>query len=175
MVDDVDRLLAKTAAKGSWYGGGSAAALCCALAAALIEKLARQPRLVAELRAIRRRGVMLVDRDAETFARVIRAFSRPPRQALSAGRGRNWPAVRRALKASIEIPWKVFRDTRRLLVLSRAVRQTISPRYRVDLDCAAAIAKAAGASARALMMTNLAWLEDPAYSRRIRQQIARLT
>lgn len=160
----MDRLLAKTAAKGSWYGGGSAAALCCALAAALIEKLARQPRLAAELGAIRRRGVGLVDGDAETFARVIRSLSR-----------RNRPASRRALKAAIDVSRQVFRDARRLLVLSRRVRRAISPRYRVDLDCAVAIARAAGVSARALIMTNLAWLGDPVYSRRIRKQIARLT
>ena len=174
-MDDVDRLLAKIAAKGSWYGGGSAAALCCALAATLIEKLARQPRLAAELGAIRRRGLGLIDHDAETFARVIRSLSRPPRQVHSAGRGRNRPASRRALKAAIDVPRQVFRDARRLLVLSRTVRRAVSPRYRVDLDCAVAIATAAVASARGLVKTNLAWLGDPVYSRRIRKQIARLT
>lgn len=164
MVDDVDGLLAKTATKGSWYGGGSAAALCVALAAALLEKLAQQPRLIAELGAIRRRGAALVDRDAETFARIIYALHR-----------RNRRASRRALTTATEIPRQVFRDARRLLVLSRAVRRTISPRYRVDLNCAVAIAKAAGTSARGLIMTNLAWLADPAYSRRLRRELTQLT
>jgi len=125
-----------------------------------LEKLAGQPRLTAELRAIRQRGLALVDRDAATFSRVIRSINRRDQRAWT-----------RALKASIDIPRQVFRDSQRLLVLSRAVRRTINPRYRVDLRCAVAIAKAAGTSARALVITNLAWLADPAYSRRLRREL----
>ena len=80
---------------------------------------------------------------------------------------------RRRLKAAIEIPRQVHDDAHRVLTLARGLKRAIPPRYRVDLHCAEAIARAAAASARALIMTNLAWLNEPAYSRRMRRRLAR--
>lgn len=158
----VERFLAQTAAKGSWYGGGSAAALGCALSAALLEKLANRAASVSAARRIRTRCTRLIDADALTFARVIRASRR------------SRPAWARALKAAIGVPADVARHAAALLGLARALRRDIHPRYRVDLDCAVFLAKASGQAARALVATNLAWLNDPAHARRIRRKLTRL-
>lgn len=158
----MEQFLARTAAKGSWYGGGSAAALGCAVSAALLEKLASRAASIRRARRIRTRCLRLIDDDAATFARVIRA-SRRSRAAWA-----------RALKSAIGVPAEVLRHAAALLRLSRALRREIHPRYRVDLDCAVLLARASGQAARALVATNLAWLGDPAYARRIRRQLARL-
>lgn len=158
----VERFLAQTAAKGSWYGGGSAAALGCALSAALLEKLANRAASIRSARTIRTRCARLIDDDAVTFARVIRA-SRRTRQAWA-----------RALKAAIDVPVELAQHAAALIRLARTLRRDISPRYRVDLDCAVLLAHASGQAARALVATNLAWLDDPAYARRIRRRLTRL-
>jgi formiminotetrahydrofolate cyclodeaminase len=133
------------------------------LSAALLEKLATRAASIRSARRIRTRCTRLIDTDAVTFARVIRA-SRQSRQAWA-----------RALKAAIEVPAGVARHAAALLGVARALRRDISPRYRVDLDCAVLLAKASGQAARALVETNLAWLNDPAYARRVRRRLARLS
>lgn len=126
-----------------------------------MEKLARRPQAVAAARAVRARATQLIDEDARAFSRVIRAMSQQPR------------LVRPRLKAAIDVPRRVHDDAQRLLALTRGLKRSIPPKYRVDLDCAEAIARAAATSARALILTNLAWLNEPAYARRLRRQLAR--
>ncbi len=161
MTNSIERFLDQIATRGTWYGGGSAAALACALSAALMEKLASQPRLAKALRPIRVRCIRLIHEDAEVFARVIRAASR-----------QNRSAVQGALKAAVNVPKEIYLRSQQLLHMSRQIRRTTRPRYQVDLQCAIALARASGFSARALITTNLAWLADPAYSRRVRRAMA---
>ena len=125
-----------------------------------MEKLARQPRVIAAARLIRRRQTRLIDEDARAFARVIQAMSTRP------------GLFRRRLKGAVDIPAQVHDDARRLGRLARGVKRTIPPRYHVDLLCAEALAEAAAQSAKALIMTNLAWLNEPAYAQRIRRRLA---
>jgi len=159
----VDQFLDQTARRGTWYGGGSAAALSCALAAALLEKLASRSTAARPLRAMRTRCVGLVGQDAAAFSRVIRAKAR-----------RNRLAVQRALRAAIEIPAEVYASSQQLLKAASQIKQTIHPSYQVDLTCAVALAKASGQAARALVITNLAWLGDRAYSRQLHRKLSRL-
>lgn len=160
----LERFLDQTATRGTWYGGGSAAALACALAAALLEKLASRPTTIGSIRTVRTTCARLIHQDATAFARVIEAQAR-----------RDHHAVQQALKTAIDIPWQVYACSRRLLRASFPIRQTISPRFRSDLRCAVALAKASGEAARVLVMTNLAWLGDGAYSRRVYSRLRRET
>lgn len=154
----LEQRLDQLATRGSWYGGGSAAALACALAAALLEKLAS--RANRSLHPIRTRCVQLAEQDALAFARVIRTQARDDRQAAA-----------QALKAAIDVPWQVYDCSQRLLRISRQIRQTLSPRYRSDLQCAQALARASGRAARAFMKANLAWLNDEGHAKRMRRRL----
>ena len=160
MGNSLEWFLDETAKRGSWYGGGSAAALTCALAASLLEKLANQQTLTRAMRTIRTRCATLTHQDAKTFARVIRATARGDRLA-----------TQRALKAAIDIPRQVYVNSQQLLKFSYRIKQTLHPKYQVDLRCAQALAKASGQAARALVMTNLSWLGDGAYRARLAKQL----
>lgn len=160
MGNSLEWFLDETAKRGSWYGGGSAAALTCALAASLLEKLATHPTITQAMRTIRARCATLTHQDAKTFARVIQATVRGDRSA-----------TQRALKAAIDIPRQVYVDSQQLLKFSHRIKQTLHPKYQVDLRCAQALARASGQAARALVVTNLSWLGDRAYRARLSRQL----
>jgi len=170
----LEQFLNQTAKRGSWYGGGSAAALTCAVSAALLEKLvspvagsrrgsAPKPSPVAgSLRATRRQVAALVQRDAQAFARVIKAYYQQDKAA-----------IRRSLKEATQIPLTIAQAAGRVLAVSRGVKAGIKPRYRSDLTCVEALAKAARTGAEAFVETNLAWLNEPRYTQQVRRQLAR--
>ena len=158
----VEQFLDQTATRGTWYGGGSAAALACALSAALLEKLATHAPTARTLRTIRRQCTQLIDEDASAFANVIRVMARGDRAG-----------TKRALKGATQVPWRVWAASQRVQVLAQPIRREIRPRFRVDLNCAVAIARASASSAKDLVETNLLWLNDPAYSRSVRRRMAR--
>lgn len=160
MAWSVDRLLAQVARRGSWYGGGSAAALCAALAAALLEKLVIRAPALRTLRAIRRRSYALIEDDARRFARVIAATRTGRRAAFAA-----------ALKAATDVPCRVFEDALTVQGECRRAKRDVKPQFQSDLRCAMAMAIAAAESARTLIETNLAWLNDDAYTARIRRKL----
>ena len=141
-------------------GGGSVAAFSAALAAALLEKLIPDPRTGRRLGAVRRECLGLLEQDAEAFARVIRTTRHKDRRAF-----------RTALQAATEIPCRVFEHAQRLQATCRAAQRDVKPRFQSDLRCAMAVAMAAGESARTLVHTNLAWLGDQAYTKRIRRRL----
>ncbi len=114
--------------------------------------------------AIRRDCARLVARDAATFANVIRAKA-----------AANHVAFCKALTQAIEVPWQICQHAQRLLAYAQTIRTTLHPKYRVDLDCAVALARAARTSGKALVHTNLSWLGDGAYSRVMRHKLAKLT
>jgi formiminotetrahydrofolate cyclodeaminase len=155
--------LEQLARRGSWIGGGSVAALCAALAAALLEKLVIQPQQMTRLRRIRRECLALIQRDAETFARVIQATRRRNRQAF-----------RRSLKAATDVPCQVFANAQMIQAICRAAQRSVKPQFQSDLRCAMAVALAAAESARTLIHTNVDWLGEPAYSRSIDRRLQRL-
>ena len=158
----LEQFLKLTATRGSWYGGGSAVALACALSAALLEKLVDQSPYAASLRALRVRCAQLVEEDAVTFAGVIKAYYQQDRAA-----------AKRSLKGAIAIPVAVHEAARRILTAAQEARKRINPRYRSDLTCVVALARAARVASEAFIDTNLKWLDDPAYARRVTKQLAR--
>ena len=162
MSSSVRPILDSIAKQGSWYGGGSAAALTCALSAALLEKLLSPARDIRRFRVLRQRCATLVDEDARTLSHVIRAYYHGDARA-----------AKRRLKAAIRIPADICLASQELLAQARASAHLIKPRYRVDLRCAMELAKAAGTSARALVETNLSWLDEPAFTRRVRAELGR--
>ena len=162
MSSSVRPILDSIAKQGSWYGGGSAAALTCAVSAALLEKLLRASSDVRPLRALRMRAMALIEQDAKAFSQVIHAYYRGSRSS-----------AQRKLKVAIEIPLTVYRDSVHLLAVAARSRRLIKPRYRVDLDCAVALANATALASLALVRTNLAWLDEPAFTRRVRAELGR--
>ena len=155
-MQSLEQFLDQVARRGSWFGGGSVAAVCAALAAALLEKLVHQAGTAQRLRRIRRECLGLARRDAEAFADVIQTTRR-----------KNRAAFHRTLKAATEIPCRVFEHAAAVQSACRAAQRAVKPQFQSDLRCAMAVALAAGESARALVNTNLAWLNDPNYTVRI--------
>ncbi len=160
MRRSLEQFLEQLARRGSWIGGGSVAALTVALAAALLEKLIMRAATGRRLRVVRSECLHLIERDADVFAGVIQAT-----------RSSNPPAFRRALKAATEIPCRVYAHAEAIAATARAEQRSIKPRFRSDLRCVVALARAASQSAHALIETNLQWLDDPVYRRRIRSRL----
>jgi len=134
--------------------------LSCALAAALVEKLARQQSRAGggqagrtgsatTARRLRACCTRLIEADAKTFAAVVRASARQDRGA-----------IRRALTVATDIPCQVGECAQQVLSIARRIRARVSPSYRVDLDCAQALARAAKQSAQALVEANRAWAKQ---------------
>lgn len=140
------------------------AALCAALSAALLEKLVVQPQMARRLRGMRRESLQLVRRDAQLFARVIHAT-----------RGGNRRVLSTSLKAATAVPYRVWANAQAIQAACRAAQRSVKPRFQSDLRCAMAVALAASESARTLIHTNLAWLNDGAYSRAMRRRLQRGT
>ena len=159
-MHSLDRFVSHIARRGSWFGGGSVAALCAALAAALLEKIVVEAVPARTLRRIRRECLGLIKKDADAFARVITTTQ-------SKDRG----AFRSSLKTAIDIPSRVFEHAERIQAVCRTAQRTVKPRYQSDLRCALAVALAAAESARTLVITNLAWLNDPATTRQIERRL----
>ncbi|MDP3722554.1 MAG: cyclodeaminase/cyclohydrolase family protein [Candidatus Omnitrophota bacterium] len=145
-ASSVRQLLEQTADRRSSYGGGSAAALSCALAAALVEKLAGRTGSAIIARRLRACCTRLIEADAQAFARVVRAGARQDHRA-----------IRRALTVATGIPSQVGECAQQVLSIARRIRARVSPRYRVDLRCAEALARTAKQSAQALVAANRAW------------------
>lgn len=164
LSDSLEEFLAQVARRGSWVGGGSAAALCAALAAALLEKLVVRPAQGNALRRVRAECVRLIDRDATTFAAVIQATRHHNRRAFS-----------RNLKVATEVPCRVFEHAQAIQAACRRATRAVKPRFQSDLRCAMAMALAAGESARTLIETNLAWLNQPGYTKQIRNRLQTAT
>ena len=156
MPDSLERFLDQVARRGSWVGGGSVAALSAALAAALLEKLVVHAAARRPLKRIRTDCARLIHQDAERFARVI--------QALQA---RKHALFARSLKSATEVPCRVFAHAQAVQSACRRAQRSIKPRLQSDLRCAMALALAASESARTLIETNLAWLDDPAYTKTV--------
>ena len=157
----IQELLEEVARRGSWFGGGSVAALGAAASAALLEKLVGQGGTRRRLRRIRQHAARLIEQDATLFARVI--------DATRAGQGRR--RFQAALKAATALQLTVWRSAQQVQQIGRAQRRAIAPRFQSDLYCALALAKASAASAKVLIRTNLTWLNDPRYTRRMQRRL----
>ena len=163
MQGSLEQLLDQVAKRGSWLGGGSVVALSAALSAALLEKLIANPVQARRLRRIRQECVALIERDARAFARVIRASRRGTSRRL----------FERALQAATRAPLQVFTHAQALCAAANAAERSVKPRFRSDLRCALALARASRDGAKALILTNLIWLNDASYARTVRRHLSR--
>ena len=163
MQGSLEHVLDQIARRGSWWGGGSAAALSAALSAAVAEKLTATPARRRRMQALRRACVRLGSADADAFAQVIRASRSGDRSTFV-----------RSLKHATEVPYEVLARAHAVERACRDLARTIRPRFRSDLRCARALARAAGVSAQGFIDTNLAWLGDRGYARRMRRRLAGL-
>ena len=161
MHGSIEDVLDHIARRGSWWGGGSAAALSAALSAALAEKLTATAAPRRRLQGLRRACLRLCRADAEAFAQVVRASRAGHRETFA-----------RSLKAATEIPYEVLAHACRVERVCEELRRAIPPRFRSDLICAQALARAASTAARGFIDTNLAWLDDLRYARRMRRRVA---
>ena len=160
MQDSLEGFLEQVARRGSWIGGGSAAAFSAALSAALLEKVSTEASSRGPLRRARQECLRLVERDAAVFSRVI--------QATRAKR----PAVfRTALKEATEVPCRIVAHAAALQQACQLAQRRVKPRFQSDLRCARALARAAMASAEALIATNLTWLNDRGYAAAVRRHV----
>ena len=91
----------------------------------------------------------MIEADAQAFAQVVRAGARQDHRA-----------IRRALTVATDIPSQVGECAQQVLSIARRIRARVSPHYRVDLDCAQALATAAKQSAQALVAANHAWAKQ---------------
>jgi len=105
-----------------------------------------------------------MSRDASTFSQVIQATRHNDRRRFQ-----------RSLKAATEVPWQVFAYAQTVQGMCRQAQRSVKPRFQSDLRCALAVALAAGESARTLIHTNLAWLNNAAYTRRMRRRLQSAT
>lgn len=160
MIVSIEQFLEQVARRGSWLGGGSVAALSAAMAAALLQKLVIRKASVRRLKRLRRASLLLIDRDARTFAKAI--------AATRLGNRRRFVA---ALKQATEVPFCVFANAHQVIAMGLAEKRAIKPQFQSDVRCALAAAWAAAGSAQALILTNLAWMKDAAYARRMRKRL----
>ena len=158
MAQSFTALLEELARPRSRLGGGSSAAMAVAIAAALCEKLSGHGPTLQRLRVIRRQASAFIDQDAKAFARVI--------DALRSGRR---PQARQALKAATGLQGRVFQLAQELQAISRNAKPRIPSRYGSDLQCVMAIAMAAKRSAAILIRANIAWIDEPQYTKRMRR------
>lgn len=164
MKGSLDQILSQVARRGSWFGGGSVSAISTALAAALLEKLVLQEAMRQRLRRLRKDCLKLAQRDADAFAQVVCA-SRDKQPAI----------FKRMLKQAIQIPLRVFGHAQTVRKLCERLQGRIRKGFQSDLRCAVALALASGEGARTLILTNLAWLDEPRYTKQIRARLQRLS
>jgi len=135
-----------------------------ALAAALLEKLVLERAVKQRLHRLRKDCLKLAQSDADVFAQVVRSV-----------RGGNRSAFRKTLKQAIQIPLRVFGHAQTVRRLCERLQGRIRKGFQSDLHCAVALALASGEGARTLILTNLAWLGDHQYTKKIRERMERLS
>jgi len=102
----------------------------------------------------------LVQRDAVTFARVMTAIRTNNRQAFQ-----------RTLRSATDVPCRIVEHAQTIRAICRKAAHAIRPQFHSDLTCAKALAAAAEQGARALINTNLVWMNHQAYTRAIRRRL----
>lgn len=143
-------------------GGGGAAALMgalaaslCGMAAAITAGKGRYAHQAEELRtiagraeALRRELLALIDRDAEGFAPLARAYALPKGEPDTAD------ALRAASLAACKAPWEMLLACREALELLETAREQVSPLLLSDIGCGAAACRAAMEAAAMNLFVN---------------------
>jgi methenyltetrahydrofolate cyclohydrolase len=178
--------LARTASGDPVPGGGSSAALNAALAAALAEMVANltigrkgseavdpEMRAVAEKAAVFRSKLTAdVDRDSESYTRVLKAFQMP--KATDAEKAERSRAVQEAFKQAALVPLGVARDAVAIMDLGRTVVSKGNPNAASDGAAGVLAARMAARAAVYNVRINLGSIKDETFTSELKREADRL-
>ena len=164
--------LERLASSAPTPGGGSVAALAGALGAALVAMVSRLTQgskkysdvampikeILDSAESIRSELVRLIDRDAEAFEKVLRAY-KMPRAGEGEERARG-EAIERGLLEAIEVPLETMQRAAAILDLAARVAAIGNARAISDAGVAAYLAEAAVRSGALNVRINAAGLAD---------------
>jgi len=183
--DTVAGWLGRLASAAPAPGGGAAAALAAAAGAALVEMVvnltvgraayaAHADEVAAigvEAGGLRQRALDLMTADADAFEAVMAAY-RLPKQTADEQRRRR-AAIQDATARAAEPPLRVAEVAGRVVELAAALPGRSNPNVLSDVGVAAALARAALASAAINVEVNLAGLTDEAVRLPLRAELDR--
>jgi formiminotetrahydrofolate cyclodeaminase len=174
----IEQLAAPTPAPG----GGSAAAASAAMAAGLATMVASRSRgkeaylsyerelsdAIARLAQMREELKAAIDRDAESFDAVLKAY----KQAKEAVDGD--PIIARALAEATSVPLTVAEKAREVVNIAERLGPITNPNMKSDLTTAVALGQAAIQGALANVEINLESLKDAAFVSEVRRRVDRV-
>ncbi len=152
-------------------GGGSVAALSGAMAVALclmVAKLSQDPEAKICIRkavAFKRVLVNLIDKDAQAFEKVMKAYKLPKTVA------ERQEEIKEALKVAVEVPLETARYSYEVLKLVEILAEKGNPRAISDVGTAAMLCGASIKSALFNVNINLALLKDDEFKEEIEKGI----
>ncbi len=156
-------------------GGGSVAALSGAMAVALclmVAKLSQDPEAKICIRkavAFKRVLVNLVDKDAEAFEKVMKAYKLP--KTTEKEKAKRQEEIKKALKHAAEVPLETARYSYEVLKLVEILAEKGNPRAISDVGTAAMLCGASIKSALFNVNINLALLKDDEFKEEIEKGI----
>ena len=167
-------------------GGGSAAALAGALGASLLTMVASLPKPQAatdkdleRLRSIAERSTALaielealIDRDAEAYDDVIRAYRLP--KGTDPEKAARQERIQAALEAAIETPLAVMRACAAGAAQAPALLTLGNPNAASDVGVGLELLRAGLRGARLNVEINLTSVKDPGYVTATRREVERL-
>ena len=174
----IEQLAAPTPAPG----GGSASAASAAMAAGLASMVASRSRgkkaylsyerelsdAIARLAQMREELTAAIDRDAESFDAVLKAY----KQAKEAADGDQ--IIARALAEATSVPLSVAEKARQVAAIAEQLGPMTNPNMKSDLTTAVALAQAAIQGALANVEINLESLKDAAFASEVRRRVDRV-
>ena len=183
----VSDLLAAFRSSEPTPGGGSASALAGAVGASLLAMVASLPKPRAatgtEMEDLHGAGARsaalalelesLIDRDADAYDMVVRAYRLP--KASDDEKAARAAAIQTALTAATEAPLDVMRRCAAALELSALVRRLGNANAASDVEVADALLRAGLTGATANVEINLGSLKDEAYVQRVRNEARKLS
>jgi methenyltetrahydrofolate cyclohydrolase len=167
-------------------GGGSAAALAGALGASLLTMVASLPKPQAttdvdleQLRSIGERSTALakeleglIDRDAEAYDGVMRAYRLP--KGSDTEKATRLAQIQEALRAAVDTPLAVMRVCAAGVAQGPALLTLGNPNASSDVGVGLELLRAGLRGARLNIEINLASVKDPRYAEAVRQEVAQL-
>ncbi len=172
----IEDFLAKLASSAAEPGGGAAAALAGAVGAALVSMVAnltigkeKFASVQGEMEKAQSRAQAMVgelatavDRDAESFRRVMDAYKMP--RETDEQKAARKKGIQQALRAAATPPLDVIRLCREIADWSKVTADKGNPQVITDAAIAGIMADAAAQSAALNVKINLGPIGDPAFS-----------
>jgi len=178
----IEPFIAQLAAPTPAPGGGSASAASAAMAAGLATMVASRSRgkkaylayerelsdAIARLAQMREELTAAIDRDAESFDAVLKAY----KQAKEAADGDQ--IIARALAEATSVPLSVAEKAREVAAIAERLGPMTNPNMKSDLTTAVALAQAAIQGALANVEINLESLKDATFASEVRRRVDRV-